>query len=155
MFRFRLQRVLELREQKEKAEAKRLAEAEHAAASARETRDALQDLHTESMARAATARTVEPTVGHLHHLHFVMGALDARVSQAAEIAVAAEGVAAQARERLEVAARDRRVMDRLKEKHEDVHRAEEVQKDRVLMDDVALGRFTRARSNSTEGAKDG
>jgi flagellar FliJ protein len=146
MFRFRLQRVLELREQKEKEEAKVFAEAEHAAASAR------QELHAASMMNFVSAHTTAPTVGHLNHLDFVLRALDIRLDHSAELVAAAEGVAAAARGSLDAAARDRRVLDRLKEKHQDVHRAEEVRKDRVLMDEVALGRFTRARMITNEGA---
>jgi flagellar FliJ protein len=152
MFRFRLQRVLELREQKEKEEAKVFAEAEHAAASARQEHAELQELHAASMMNFVSAHTTAPTVGHLNHLDFVLRALDIRLDHSAELVAAAEGVAAAARGSLDAAARDRRVLDRLKEKHQDVHRAEEVRKDRVLMDEVALGRFTRARMITNEGA---
>jgi flagellar FliJ protein len=44
---------------------------------------------------------------------------------------------------LEEAARDRRVLDRLKERHTAVWRAENAARDRVQMDEVALTQFAR------------
>lgn len=155
MFRFRLQRVLELREQREKAQAIMFAEAESAAEAAREEHQHIRSLYSEAMAKLATTRQADPTVGHLHHLGFVLNELDVRLGKAAEKVSIAEGVVAEARAMLDVAARDRRVMDRLKDKHEDVHRGEEAQRDRVLMDEIALGRYTRAHTTPTEGATEG
>ena len=57
---------------------------------------------------------------------------------------------------LDEAARDRRVLDRLKERHTDVWRAEEAARDRVHMDEVALTQFARKQeeknSHSAENA---
>lgn len=57
---------------------------------------------------------------------------------------------------LEEAARDRRVLDRLKERHTGVWRAEEAARDRVQMDEVALTQFARKQeeknTNSAENA---
>lgn len=155
MFRFRLQRVLELREQREQAQAKALAEAEQLATVARNQHERLRDLHNASLAKFASAHTSDATVGHLHHLGFLLSALDLRLGQAAEAVTDADGVVAGERASLDEAARDRRILDRLKGKHEDAHRADEAQRDRVLMDEVALGRYTRARSQSTDGANEG
>lgn len=145
MFRFRLQRVLELREKREQAQAIQLAKAEDSASAARTQRDELQALHTASREQIASAHIADPTVGHLHHLGYVMSALDQRLGHASQIVTKAEGVVSEARVSLEAAARDRRVLDRLKDKHTDAFRAEESHRDRIAMDEVALARFTRQR----------
>ncbi len=143
MFRFRLQRVLELREQREQAKARELAHARDAAASARRTHDTLTTLHSTSRAEVDAAQHAQPRVGHLHQLGFVLKAMEQRVDHAAESVAAADHVVAGAQTALDDAARDRRVLDRLKERHAEVARAEEAQKDRLLMDEIALGRFAR------------
>lgn len=145
MFRFRLQRVLELREKREQAQAIQLAKAEESALVARNERDQLQALRTASRDQISSAHIADPTVGHLHHLGYVMSALDQRLGHASQVVTKAEGIVSEARASLEVAARDRRVLDRLKDKHTETFRAEETQRDRIAMDEIALSRFTRLR----------
>lgn len=153
MFRFRLQRVLELREKREQAQAVQLAKAEESASVARTQRDELQVMHAASRAQITSAHISDPTVGHLHHLGYVMGALDQRLGHASQNVTDAEGVVSEARVSLEAAARDRRVLDRLKDKHTGAFRAEESHRDRITMDEVALARFTRQRdANQPEHA---
>jgi flagellar biosynthesis chaperone FliJ len=52
-----------------------------------------------------------------------------------------------------VAFRDRKVLDRLREREMDDWRAGEVQADRRLMDDIALARFVRKGGASQGGEK--
>ena len=145
MFKFRLQRVLELREKREQAQAIQLAKAEESASVARTERDELQAMHAASRAQITSAHIADPTVGQLHHLGYVMGALDQRLGHASQNVTKAEGVVSEARVSLDAAARDRRVLDRLKDKHTGAFRAEESHRDRITMDEVALARFTRQR----------
>ncbi|MGV3710113.1 MAG: flagellar export protein FliJ [Gemmatimonas sp.] len=145
MFKFRLQRVLELREKHEEARAIELARAEASASAARLERDQLQAMRSASREQITSANASDPTVGHLHHLGFVLNALDSRLVQATKTVTNAEDVVTDARRQLESAARDRRVLDRLKDKHSDIHRAGEAQQDRLLMDEIALTLFTRQR----------
>lgn len=145
MFRFRLQRVLELREKREQAQAIRLTKAEESASVARTQRDELQAMHAASRAQITSAHIADPTVGHLHHLGYIMGALDQRLGHASQNVTNAEGVVSEARVSLEAAARDRRVLDRLKDKHTNAFRTEDSHRDRLAMDEVALARFTRQR----------
>lgn len=152
MFRFRLQRVLELREKREQAQAVQLARAEKAANAARTQHDQLHMLHQASRAQISNAQSTDPTVGHLHHLGFVLSALDHRMGQAAQVVTHAERAVSEARVTLEAAARDRRVLDRLKDKHSDAHRAGESHRDRVTMDEVALALYTRQRQAQQRGA---
>ena len=143
MFRFRLQRVLELREQHEQVKARELTEAQALAATARLTHEGLSALHAESRTAVDAAQYTQPRVGHLHQLGFVLDAMEQRMDSAAASRAAADTVVDGARSALDDAARDRRVLDRLKSRHAEVARAEEVQKDRLLMDEIALGRFAR------------
>ena len=143
MLRFRLQRVLELREQHEQAKARELAVAQAVAATARLTHEELSALHTASRTAVDAAQYTQPRVGHLHQLGFVLDAMEQRVDSAAASRAAADTVVDGARSALDDAARDRRVLDRLKSRHAEAARAEEVQKDRLLMDEIALGRFVR------------
>ena len=145
MFKFRLQRVLELREKREQAQATQLVKAEESASVARAQRDELQAMHSASRAQITSAHIADPTVGHLHHLGYVMGALDQQLGHASQNLTAAEDAVSKARVFLETAARERRVLDRLKDRHTDAFRAEESHRDRITMDEVALARFTRQR----------
>ena len=143
MFRFRLQRILELREKREQARARELATAQHTHELATHTQERLTALREDSRAQVQAATGSMPRVGHLQQLGSVLEALDTKVDQASEAVVAADAEVQQARLILEAAARDRRVLDRLKERHADAWRAESVQRDRVAMDEIALLRFTR------------
>lgn len=145
MFHFRLQRVLELREHREQAEAAALAKAEQVAAEARAERDQLQALQSGARVKLSAAQRSDPTVGHLHHLGFVLNALDERIGKASVDVQNTEHLVEAARHTLELAARDRRVMDRLKDRQQEEHHVVETHRDRVQMDEIALGRFTRRR----------
>ena len=159
MFKFRLQRLLELREKREQAQAIQLAKAEESASVARTERDELQTMHAASRAQITSAHIADPTVGHLHHLGYVMGALDQRLGHASQNVSRAEGVVSEARVSLEAAARDRRELDRVKDKHTGAFRTEESHRDRIAMDEVALARFTRQRDakqqDNAHGAEPG
>lgn len=143
MFKFRLQRILELREKAEQAKAIALASAQDAAEVARQERDTLANLHATSRAEVHAAQRAEPRVGHLQQLGLVLQSLDTRLESAGDSVRAADEVVAGAQKLLDDAARDRRVLDRLKERHTDQWRVEEAHKDRLGMDEVALSRFAR------------
>lgn len=162
MFRFRLQRVLELREEAEQAASRTLGIARDAADEARRAQDELAELHETSRQEIGATQQREPRIGHLQQLGVVLQSLETRLESAVEQVQAADGVVAEAQSKLELAARDRRVLDRLKERHLTVWRAEEAQKDRLQMDEIALARFgrkqesrddERASSNSNGGAQ--
>jgi flagellar FliJ protein len=158
MFKFRLQRILELREQAEQAKARALASAQDAAETARRDRDALANLHQSSRAELDAAQSAEPRVGHLQQLGYVLQSLDARLESAGDSVRAADEVVEGARKLLDDAARDRRVLDRLKDRHTDQWRIEEAHKDRIGMDEIAISRFARQAdasnpSNSTTSSR--
>ena len=109
-FKFGLQRVLDLRADRERDCALALVAAQDQADAARDAVHALEALRDE----AHTRERVAGTVGQLRQLAYV-------------------------REQVE-----RRVLDRLRDKQLDAHRAGEVALDRQTMDDIALARFGRA-----------
>jgi flagellar FliJ protein len=62
---------------------------------------------------------------------------------AADAAKLADSDVQKAQGLLEDAARDRRVLDRLKSRHTDTWRADSALRDRVAMDEIALAQFSR------------
>ena len=142
-FKFRLQRILELREQHEQAKARELASAQDAAEVAARAQETLASLRAHSQAQVQAATEATPRVGHLHQLGTVLASLDERLVEAGNVCKEADAGVHKAQTMLEEAARDRRVLDRLKERHAGAWRSEEAVKDRVQMDEVALTQFAR------------
>jgi flagellar protein FliJ len=142
-FNFRLQRVLELRERHEQAKARDLATAQDSAEQADRTRASLASLRSDSRDQLHAATSGAPRVGHLAQLGTLLASLDERLMLAGDVCREADASVQQARSILEAAARDRRVLDRLKARHAGVWRAGEAHKDRVMMDEVALTQFAR------------
>jgi flagellar protein FliJ len=155
MFKFRLQRILELRAEKEKAQARALASAQQTAEMAVQTQEMIAAIRNDSRAQMQAATQASPRVGHLTQLGSVLDSLDTRLSDATEAVESADAMVAQAQQFLEAAARDRRVLDRLKVRHEETHRVEEALKDRVTMDEIALVRFAQKKQDVTQESVSG
>lgn len=149
MFRFRLQRVLELRQKSEQEAATRLAEAQSGEVAARQTCALLEGVQEEGI-RQAAAPGASRRVGQLQNLRFFVERMGEQVMVArGELAAAEQEVSAKMEE-FSVAFRDRRILDRLRDKALESYRVEEVQADRKLMDDIALSRFARSRVGGDE-----
>lgn len=146
MFKFRLQRVLDMRVQSEQDAATRLAAARSEADAALLERLRLEAARDQGIEHASVSTGMQPKVGQLQNLRFLVERLNDEIEVAQqEVEAAAEGV----RERLEEyssAFRERHMIDKLREKALETHRSEEVQADRKAMDSVALSRFIRARA---------
>jgi len=139
MFRFRLQQVLDLREKQERHLATQLAAALGAE---REAKDALNGLRAEREAGSDAVKEGQShSVGELANLAFMMQQLDDRIAGANDTVSAANNSVSQVQEALTAAFKDRRVLDRLRERHEETYRATAEQTDRRAMDDIALSRF--------------
>ncbi len=153
-FKFRLQRVLELREKAEQARALALRDAKDHADSVRTQQEAMHSLRTLQREGLDAAARGLITAGELQHLSFVIAELDARLARATEDVTDAERVAAEAQAALFSASRDRRVLDRLKSRHAERWQDDAMHRDRLHMDEIALSRFSRARSTdrADEGA---
>ena len=153
-FKFRLQQVLELREQEEKQVAAKLADAESAADEARLAARALESIRQSGSQALRTAHSSEPTVGHLKTLGYVIEQLNHHIVDAQSRVEKAEQVVNQARTELTAALQARRVLSRLRDRHFATWRAEGNAQDLRAMDELALSRFTRRGSdnNNDSGA---
>jgi flagellar export protein FliJ len=140
-FRFRLQRVLELREEAERARAVALAEAEGQATVARDTRKAIADARDAGQQTLADASNTGSTVGALQQMQFVLGALDVRLEQADSSIVTADSLVRRAQDELLDAFHAKQALHALRGKQEEAHRVAEQCADRALMDEIALTRF--------------
>ena len=149
MFRFRLQRVLELRERKERDAATALAAAQEQVELARTEEERLAAARDALAAAASAPESEAASIGELRTLRYLLGRLDERVSSAASATTTAEHEAAQRQDELRAAFRDRRTLDRLRERHEESWRAAEVAADRQLMDEIALTRFAQPDATKT------
>ncbi len=139
MFRFRLQQVLDLREKQERQLATQLAAALGAE---RDAKDALNGLRAEREAGSGAASDGHShSVGELSNLAFLMQQLDDRIAGANDTVTAANSSVSEVQEALTAAFKDRRVLDRLRERHKETYRATSEQTDRRTMDDIALSRF--------------
>ena len=139
MFRFRLQKVLDLKEAREREVASQLARAMVAEQAARARLDDLQAVREAS----ATGPEESRSVGELANLAFVLECIDGHIATANEAVAAAGATVAQTQEALTIASQGRRMLDRLRERHAETHRAVSEQSDRKTMDDVALVRYTQ------------
>jgi flagellar FliJ protein len=139
MFRFRLQQVLDLREKQERHLATQLAAAMGAE---RDAKNALDGLRAEREAGSEVVNNGQShSVGELANLAFMMQQLDDRIAGANDVVSAANDSVSQVQEALTAAFKDRRVLDRLRERHEETYRVTAEQTDRRTMDDIALSRF--------------
>lgn len=149
MFTFRLQRVLEMRARHERDAAAALAAAQDAADQARHAADLLAAARAELAAGALGGGGGAP-VGALRTHAFLLDRMDERVAAASAAVRAAEGAVGAREDGLRAAFRDRRTLDRLRERHHDAWRAGAVAADRQQMDEIALSRF--AQGTAAHGA---
>lgn len=144
MFRFRLQQVLDLREKQERHLAGQLAAAMGAERAAKE---ALEGLRAERQAGSeGTLNGQSRSVGELANVAFIMQQLDGQIANANDMVSAANDSVSQVQEALTAAFKDRRVLDRLRERHEETYRVTAEQTDRRTMDDIALSRFVHSEN---------
>lgn len=143
MFRFRLQQVLDLREQHERALASQLAQAMGAE---REAQAALDGLRAVRTASGDAGMGGTHSIGELTNLAFILDRLDGQIASASDAVSAAGQTVAQMKDAVTLAFQDRRVLDRLRERQAESHRVLQGQIDQRTMDDVALARYTPQES---------
>ncbi len=144
MFKFSLQRVLDLRARKEQEIATRHAQARSAADAARDSASALEATREAGRLRVSEeAQGPLQSAGLLQQMSFVLSQLDVHVAAAQQHAANAEFGAQRVLGELTAAFKDRRVLDRLKERQHEGFRVAETQLDRSTMDDIALARFNQ------------
>jgi flagellar export protein FliJ len=149
-FKFRLQQVLELREQQEKQVATKLVEAETAVDEARIAQRALETIQQSGSNALRTAHSSQPTIGQLKTIGFVIEQLNHHIVSAQTRVKAAEEVVAKVRTDLTSALQARRVLSRLRDRHFTAWRTEDNAQDLRRMDELALTRFTRRDGNDND-----
>jgi flagellar FliJ protein len=143
VFKFRLQRVLDLRTKREQEVATQLSEARTQVEAAQRACDEMEEVQRQGRARLAAAHGADPTVGQLQNLSYLVAQLSQHVEEARSAVQSAEANAEKVKSEFTAALQERRVLDRLREKHLETWKADEVQADRSAMDEIALARFTR------------
>ncbi|MDQ6827234.1 MAG: hypothetical protein M3081_00025, partial [Gemmatimonadota bacterium] len=116
MFKFSLQRLLDLRARKEQEVATRFAHARAQADAAEREAAAIEATREAGRARVTEeARTPDQTAGLLQQMNFVLSQLDVHVVAARQQATVAETAAHLVQGELKAAYQYRRVLDRLRE----------------------------------------
>jgi flagellar FliJ protein len=151
-FKFRLQQVLELREQHEKQVAAKLAEAETAADEARVAQKALETIKQTGSQALRDAHASQATIGQLKTIGYVIEQLNHHIVDAQSRVEMAEQVVTQARGDLTSALQARRVLSRLRDRHFADWRIEDNAHELRQMDEIALNRFTRRDDSDDPGA---
>lgn len=148
-FRFRLQKLLQLREEAERARALALTSAQHHAQSVRAARDAIVEAREAGTASVADAAASGTSVGTLRQMQFVLGAMDEQIKAADHGIVTAESLVRHAQDELRTAFQARHALDVLREKQSEAHKAAELGADRALMDEIALTRFHNSTTSTS------
>jgi flagellar protein FliJ len=149
-FKFRLQRLLDLRQKREQEAAGAVAAArsEAEAATRRQAELAARRDQTRQELLPAEGQTIR--VGRLHEIAYLVHALDGHVATAQKASQAAEQIVQQKLGELSDAMRDRRVLDRLKDRRSVEWRTEDARQEREVMDAIARTRFNDRKKPETE-----
>ncbi len=145
-FRFRLQKVLELKAKSEQHAASELARVQGLAEQARQSHAALAEMRLSGSEQVASAHGSMVTIGQLQNMGFVLSQLDQHVDHAASGAASAQSVVDGAQAELTAAHQARRVLDRLRDRQKGEWQTAASQADLASMDSLALTRFTKSNS---------
>jgi len=137
-FRFRLQRVLDLREQRERDCARELTDARAEAEAAERARRALEAAREAGLVRLNRAHGAGGAVGHMRNLAFMVSRLEERIRDADEVCRAAHDQVTASLEQYEQTLRDRKVIDKLRDRMLDRWRVEGLRTEQKEMDEIAL-----------------
>ena len=152
VFRFSLQRVLDLRERQQRDAAAALAAAQDVADAARRAEAAIQHARAELVSAGLAPASAGASVGARSMTAFLLSRLDEQ-AKSAGAATEAAVLAVTGREgALQAAYRDRRALDRLRERHQIAWQSGAVAADRQQMDEIALSRFTQRAVRSSGAA---
>jgi flagellar export protein FliJ len=149
-FKFRLQRVLELREEAERARAVALNSAQGEAAAARAARDTIAQAQTAGQQTLSQASNSGSTVGALQQMQYVLTALDSRLQIADSGVITADSLVRRAQDELRSAFQARHALQTLREKQEFEHQSTTRTVEQTEMNEIALTRFHNTDSSSTD-----
>ena len=152
-FRFPLQKVLELKEQREKQSAADLARARKEADEARRARADLESLRDAGRARLVQAHGAGGAVGHLQNLAYVVGQVDRQIRDAEEQCRKADEDLVEQVRAFHKAALERRTIGQLRERRLDQWRTHQARDERKTMDEVALSRHGRGDGTYASGGE--
>ncbi|MDH5590675.1 MAG: flagellar export protein FliJ [Gemmatimonadota bacterium] len=147
-FRFSLQKVLELREERENERARGLARARMDADAARTAREDLEAARAAGRERLATAHGLGGAVGHLQNLAYVVGQVDARISAADGECRKADEQVVESMKGYHEAVQERRAIGQLRERRLQQWHGEQTRLEQKTMDEVALTRHGRSGTGS-------
>ena len=151
VFKFRLQQVLELREQTEQQAAAKLAAAETAADAARLAKQTLETIQQGGSQALRAAHANEPTIGQLKTIGYVIEQLNHHIVDAQTRVDSAEQTVSETRTDLTSALQARRVLSRLRDRHFATWRVEDNAQEMRQMYELALSRFIRRDDNDDTG----
>jgi len=146
-FRFRLQKILELRERLEKESATKLAQARTQADLAERARAEIADARDKGVAEAGKAAGAPVTAGELQRIARMIEQFDQHLQVAEEAAGEADARVGGLVVEFEQAFTRRQVMDRLRQRHLATWREGEERLDRSTMDALALQRHTHKKKD--------
>ncbi len=149
-FKFRLQRLLDLRQKKESEAASAVAAARNAAKAATRREEDLVERRDATRQELLPAAGQTVRVAKLHEIVFLVRALDDRVLDAHTATTAAERSVQEKLGELGDAMRDRRILDRLKDRRSVEWRAEDARQEREVMDAIARTRFVDGKKPQPE-----
>ena len=152
-FEFKLDKVLELRQQEEKLRAERVARAQRDAQAAREAMENLSEIRRTGRERLTKAHGTTRTVGQLQNLEWVMGRVEQELEAASDAYRDADSEVQARLSDFQDAVRDRQAIDKLRERRFENWKAEQTRSEQRAMDEVALTRHARAQSDSTVGSE--
>ncbi|MBX6363353.1 MAG: flagellar export protein FliJ [Gemmatimonadetes bacterium] len=141
-FKFRLQKILELREWREREVARSLAAARQDADEARRIHEAVSAVHAAGLDRMARAHGAPGSAGQLQNLAHIIGLLQQKVETAASACAAAEARVDGEVRRLAAAVRERQLLSELRARQLVAWSAGQREAERKLMDEIALTRHT-------------
>jgi len=139
-FRFKLQRILELRARLEKESAIRLNTARVDAEVAQRALETLEAARRGSAQESGPTAGAAVQAGELQRHALVAQQLDLHLAVANEAMEEADARVDNLQVEFSDALTRRRVLDKLREKHLELWQTEEVQRDRATMDAIALAR---------------
>lgn len=149
-FKFRLQRLLDLRQKREQEAAGAVAAARNAAEAAAQKQAELAARRDQTRQELLPAQGETVRVGQLHEIAYLVRALDDHVATAQKASQAAERVVQEKMTELSDAMRDRRVLDRLKDRRTVEWRTEDARQEREVMDAIARTRFVDRKKPDPE-----
>lgn len=146
-FKFRLQRVLDVRIWHEEESALRVAEARRHAEAARRVVESLRSKRSATSDHLADAHRSGGPVGQLQNLSLVIKQLDAQIAEASAARHDADRRVMDTLREHSLARRARRVLERLREKHLESDRVARRREECIVMDDIAAVRHSRKTPN--------